>query len=414
MLEALKGVARSIKSGDSSTETALARVSAIMMEDGLRQVVGRSFSPSETASPNLGQLIKTVLEAIERAGIAVEENTPKARLLIEVGDILYIQGNWDEAIARFEEALRISEQVGFEEGQANALRHLGRIKRRRGDWAGAQDTLERALSLYERLKHPPGEAEVLLNLGNIQFEQGNYEEAETNFQKALIVCEQVESHQLIGDITLSLGVLRHVLGHDDEAITHFTESLANFEVEGDQRRIAQACHNLGIAYAAQGLWDRAGIMYERALDTARQNSEWGMVGMVYLCRGEMQANLSDAAMAMGYAQKALEIFERLKDPLGQADTYKLFGRIAGLKTAWELAEELLNESRRLQQQHGSRLGEAEVEETRGWIYERQHNYHQAMEAYQRAMMMYHDLKAMGGARRVRDAILHLQEISGSP
>ena len=113
----------------------------------------------------------------------------------------------------------------------------------------------------------------------------------------------------------------------------------------------------------------------------------------------------------GYAHKALEIFERLKDPLGQADAYKVFGRISGLKNAWELAEELLNESRRLQREHDSRLGEAEVEEVQGWLHERQQNYHEAMASYQQSMMMFHDLKAMGGAKRVRDAILHLQELT---
>jgi hypothetical protein len=77
-----------------------------------------------------------------------------------------------------------------------------------------------------------------------------------------------------------------------------------------------------------------------------------------------------------------------------------------LKNAWGLAEALLNESQRLQREHGSRLGEAEVEEVRGWLYERQQDYHEAMEAYQQAMMIFHEMKAMGGAKRVRDTILH--------
>lgn|GEM_PF-1206667 len=366
------------------------------------------LSPT-TAAADPALLLKYALEAVERAGIAIEEGPPSVRLLIEIGEILYIQGSWDEAAERFEQAASLAAKKGYAEGQARALRQTGRPYRRRGDWARAETALKKAITLYRKTGDTAGETEALLQSGNIRFEQGRYEDAEKTLRKALKAGEKSKSDRLTGDIVLSLGVIRHVKGQDEDAIDRFTESLAHFETLGDTRRIGQACHNLGIAYAGQGKWDRAGLMYERALEIARQNGDWAMVGVIYLYRGEMQANLSDVTMAMGYAQRALEIFERLRDPLGQADTYRLLGRIAGLKTAWTLAEDLLDESERLQQQHGSRLGLAEVDEFRAWVYERQRDPHRALELYGRTLTAYEELQTLQNVRRVREAIQHFQE-----
>lgn len=413
LLAVLKDVAQSAKNGDISTERAVARVSSAMAVEVLSQLADLALISSRAVSLDTGRFVGYVLSAVERAGIAIEDSPARVRLSIEIGEIFYIQGSWDEALARFEQAAALAGQCDYAEGQARALRQSGRLYRRRGDWESAGAALEKALSLYQTLKHAEGEAEVLLNLSNIQFELGNYEQAETLLKRALAVCDEVKSDLLTGDINLSLGVIRHVMGQDEDAVTCFTESLRHFEALGDQRRVGQACHNLGMACAAKREWDRAGVMYERVLDMARQSEDWALTGLIYLCRGEMQADLSDIATAMSYAQNALEIFERLKDPLGQADAYKLLGRIAGLKTAWDLAEELLNESERLQRQHGSRLGQAEVDEIRGRVYERQRDYQRAMEAYQRSAAMYQDLHAMGGVRRIQDAMARLKEISGT-
>jgi tetratricopeptide (TPR) repeat protein len=269
ILATLKDVPKTTQDNGQATGDALAQASAALVQEGLRKLVGpiRLSSDDQIADPS--RLLQSVLDAIERSGIALEDSPEKAHLMIEIGEILYIQGKWDDAIERFGQAAAISTRIDFLAGQTNALRQTGRIKRRRGDWETAPIDLEKAVELDQNLEDPAGKSEALLNLGNIKYEQGHYEETEALFQDALVTSEHLYSNKLIGDISMSRGVIRHVMGHNDEAITHFTESLANFEVISDQRRISQACHTLGLAYAAQGMWTQSGTMYERALDIPR-------------------------------------------------------------------------------------------------------------------------------------------------
>lgn len=413
-LAVLKAAAQATQGGAEPTEehqVALSQVLAMLSavsEESLSRTVGPLPLMGED-----GVYLDKAVEAVERAGIVIGEGAPRARLLLEVGEILYIQGSWDSALQRFEEALRISERVEYAEGKARALRQIGRLKRRRGDWEGAKDALSRALKVYRGLEDRSGEVEVLLNLGHIQFEQGDYEEAERVYREALELSEGLGSDGIVGDINLSLGVIRLVLGQGEEAITHFTESLARYEVSGDHRRMGQVYFNLAITYGKRREWERAGATYERALELARASGDLGLAGLIYLRRGEMQAKLSDAAMAMAYGQKALEVFDQLQDPLGRADVYKLYGRVAGLKRAWDRAEEFLGESERLHRQYGCRLGEAEVEEERGWLYELRGNRSRAMEAYRKALAQYQALRVEGSARHVQDVMLKLQEVPGA-
>lgn len=414
-IEVLKTAFQTINEGEAPSgeqDAALGRMSAALSEESLHRIIGPMHLSAETLRADAATYLDTILEAMERAGITVEADASKVRLLLEFGTLLYIRGEWDGAQKRVEQALEICEEISYEAGRANALRQLGRLQRRRGDWEKAATTLEQALEICRALEDKTCEAEVLLNLGNIKFEQGRYEDAEQVYQDALEICEGLDAHLMVGDIALSLGVIRLVLGHEDEAMAHFTESLSRYQITDDRRRIGQACFNQGITYAEQGQWERAGTMYERTLDIARQEGDPALVGLVYLRRGEMQARFSDAAMALGYARQAMEMFEQLDDPLGRADVYRLYSRVAGLKEAWTEAEEFLRESARLNAQYECRLGLAEVEEMWGWLYERRGEREKAIDAYGRAMEQYHGLRAVGSARRVRDASMQLMEEMG--
>lgn len=410
VLEALKIFARALEKDGLFTEAqqaALSRVSLLLSKEGLDQTVGDLMPVSLAAEDYLNR----VLDTIERVGTAEEHGTGHARLLLEASEIFYILGSWDEALKRLEEALALSEQVGYAEGQANACTQVGRIGARRGDWAGARQALERALALYRSLQDHAGEARALLNLGNIAFLQSAYSEAESLLEDGLRVSAGVDGlDEMVGDLNLTLGVVDQVQGRRDQAIAHYTESVTRFERIGDRRRMSQVYFNLGIIHVEREEWERAGLYYERSLLLAQESGDMGMVGLVYLRRGEMQAQLADAKLAMKYGRRALEIFEQLGLPLAQADVYRLYGQIAMMKGAWEDGQEFLEESKRLQQTYGSRLGEAEVEESEASLYERMGDQAKAKDSYQQALDKFQKLGTAGSTDRVRAALVRLEEI----
>ena len=287
-------------------------------------------------------------------------------------------------------------------GLAEALRRIGRLKRRQGCWHQARQALNKAAKIYHASGHAVGEAETRLNLGNIEFERGAYDKAEKQFLKALALCNHEDARAMKASISLSLGVVSQAKGQAEQAIMHFTTSLQGFESMGDDLHAGHTHFNMGTSYRVSGEWHRSGSSYEKSLALARKHHDLGQIGRIYLRRSETQILMSDATMAMSYSGRAMRIFIRIEDPLGQADAYRVYGQAATIRQAWSQARDYLTESLRLQQKYKSPFGEAETREAWGKYHEMMGAREEALSDYEKALDLFHSLKAVQDQKRVRD------------
>ena len=200
------------------------------------------------------------------------------------------------------------------------------------------------------------------------------------------------------NVNLSLGAIHQVRGQVARAIKYYNASLMIFKSTEDDRRVGHTCYHLGVSHREYGAWARSGMSYEKSLQLARKNRDMGMIGLIYLSRAETQILLSDASMAVMYTRRAMRIFVRIDDPLGQA---------ASLRRAWDRAKDFLTESLKLQQKYKARLGEAETLEAWGRLYEQMKDPIDAMKYYERAMTMYQEIGAEKDEQGIRDLISNL-------
>lgn len=130
-----------------------------------------------------------------------------ARAHNNVGEILFRQQKFDEAIACFREAVRLLPNY------VDALNNLGNSLTDRGNAAEALSPLELALRLN------PGFAETYNNLGNALYQLKRKDEAEVNYRVALRL------KPTYADAHNNLGVLLGELGQNSEAIEHYEKAL---------------------------------------------------------------------------------------------------------------------------------------------------------------------------------------------
>lgn len=125
----------------------------------------------------------------------------------QLGVLLACQGQFDEAIQRFDVALRIdSRSVAAINGRGLAMAGAGRY--------------DAAIRQYQRaLKLDPTSSETHLNLGIALSAQGKHEDAKRHFRKAL------ERRLLKADAMVTLGKMCFSMGWINEAITNFTDAL---------------------------------------------------------------------------------------------------------------------------------------------------------------------------------------------
>jgi tetratricopeptide (TPR) repeat protein len=227
-------------------------------------------------------------ETLFRHALAVTENNRLAR--INLGAALVTNGQIDEAITHFQEAIRL--RPGGADGHNNlgvALGHKGQ-------------TDEAIRQYQEAIRLKPAYAEACYNLGNALLMKGQIDQAIRQFQEALrLKAEYAEAHN-------NLGVARLAKGQPDEAISQCQQALRLIPGYPEAR------FNLGNALLMKGQIDQAISQYQQAI---RLKPDYA----------EAHYNLGNALLTKGQIDETIRQYQeaiRLKPDYAEA-----LGTLAG-------------------------------------------------------------------------------------
>lgn len=229
-----------------------------------------------------------------------------------LGIALDEQGKLDEAMAQYQEALKIRPSYPAAEN------NLGLALQRKG-------ALDEAIAHFQKAIQGAGFVEPIVNLGNALLQKGEVEEAIVQYQQAVRLAPNLPTgHNNLGnalvqkgdlegaaaqyekaldldpeyaDANYSLGNILLGKGKLDEAIAHFEQSLRN------NPDYAKAHNNLGNALLQKGDAKQAVAHYKRALqlepsDVAIENN------LAWLLATWPEASLRDGGGAVELAAQA--------------------------------------------------------------------------------------------------------------
>lgn len=187
-------------------------------------------------SKKLVFILLVLLMGLAACGGNPEQPVRDAQALLDAAQAALDQGQYDKAVADFQAALAQSKSLDGYFGLGNALTNLGRI--------------DEAIAAYqEALKINPNDIPTLTNLGVAYYQQGRLREAQDTFRKVLSLDpDDAETHYLLaaaliqaGDLAAAeqelnralelkpnlpearfgMGMLRRLQGRTDEAIREF-------------------------------------------------------------------------------------------------------------------------------------------------------------------------------------------------
>jgi DNA-binding SARP family transcriptional activator/predicted ATPase/Tfp pilus assembly protein PilF len=233
------------------------------------------------------------------------EDSVETLRLIEVealrnlGNVIDDQGNFAEGKACYEQSLRLSQEIGYQRGEADALNNLSLVSRYQGDHADARSYLEQALRAYREIGDRRGEGMALTNLGIVFVHQGKHTAAMDCFEQCLRLSREI----------------------------------------GDRRSEILALSNLGFASHIQGDYARAKVYYEQYLRICREIGDRRGEGIVLCNLGLLFHHLDDNRTAQEYSQQALLIAQDIDDHRIQGGALTHLGHaLAGLGQWTEAAE----------------------------------------------------------------------------
>lgn len=293
-----------------------------------------------------------------------ESRLPEDKLiefLIYLGQHTIIAGENPIAIEIHEKIIRLcSDKTEMADITANALLAIGEIYSRQAQWELSITYLDKSIKIFRDENDTKGNIHCQNILGTIHGDQGNLNKAKEHFENALIALQEIKDTTLIGTIEINLGIINNMQGNYNEALSFLKRALLNFEKVGELRRVAEIKQNLGMVYTKKKEYSTAINEFNESIELSIRSSYLQNLGIAYINKAYVYLQLTDLDLAGAFADKAMEIANKINDKLSIAEVYKIKGIISSHKNKTDAAENSLLTSYRLNKDLNNQLNLAEV------------------------------------------------------
>jgi tetratricopeptide (TPR) repeat protein len=144
--------------------------------------------------------------------------------LLNIGNVHYVLGNLDKAIAYARKGKAMSEQYAFSKGIIFGLKLLGRIYRKQQKLDSALYYNQRAMRQYLQEGDKQNAAETMLSIANIYYDLEEYHQALKVMDEATLFVKAIEGPSVLPYIYSTKGFAYHALRQWDQAKMYFDSS----------------------------------------------------------------------------------------------------------------------------------------------------------------------------------------------
>jgi CHAT domain-containing protein/Tfp pilus assembly protein PilF len=318
-----------------------------------------------------------------------------AERVFQEGMQLYQQGTAEslrQAIAKWQEALKLWQQVDAKSWEANTLYNIGHIYDSLGEKQEALKYYNQALPILRAVGYKVEEAGTLNNIGSVYNSLGEKQEALKYYNQALPIFRAVGYKAGEATTINNIGIVYSSLGEKQQALKYYNQALPILRAVGDRRVEAITLNNIGSVYSSLGEKQQALKYYNQALPILRavgyrrgEAITFSNVGLVYDSLGEKQ-------QALKYYNQALPIFRAVGDKEGEATTLNNIGLVYNSLGEKQQALKYYNQALPILRAVGYRRGEAITLNNIGSVYSSLGEKQEALKYYNQALPI---LRAVG-------------------
>ena len=246
------------------------------------------------AKVHLGMLADALEDARKAEVRAARHGWPAvlARALGQQGILARLGGDLDEAVDRWEEALRLCPESDLET-RARVLFYLASVRRQECDFDAARALYTDSLELYGQAGAPLGEAQCLHGIGTIAQDTGDLDTAEQVFETLADLFRAMGNRFGLSQALNGLAGVAHLRGHLDEAEAGYREAWELLTSIGspaaivtglnialvhalrrDMRALSETLHEIGSARAAAAQRPWLGQLLVYRLPVLADRQDW--------------------------------------------------------------------------------------------------------------------------------------------
>ena len=350
---------------------------------GLQRGFGFPAAQAQTAD---GTDVDPLLE--QEATLMLSDVTlrqAEANRLLDQGNEQLRVSQFREALASWQSALKIFQEIGDRAGEGRALGNLGTAYLRLSQYEQAIELFEQDLTIAREMGNQAGESRALTNLGVAYANLGQHQRAIGIFEQVLSIVREMGDRAGESAALGNLGSISNRLGQYQQAIDLFEQVLPIAQEIGDKAGEGRALGGLGSAYSSLGQYKQAIDFFERRLTIARnigdRIGEGGTLGNL----GIAYNRISQYQQAIELLEQSLFITQDIGNRSGEGIVLGNLGDIYNSLGQYQQAIDILNQSLAIAQEIDGRVLEGRTLGSLGNAYRNLGEYSQAIELYEQIL-----------------------------
>jgi serine/threonine protein kinase len=307
---------------------------AALMEGGQFKEAAPAFQSAAQAAPDFAPAVLGYARCLSRLADAPPEPVfqwarwaaqAQGNRTYEMKALHYLavrrgdRGEWEAAERASQDAMALAQSLG--ETSFEALIHANRGTHLQRQHKGAEALAEyqKALDMFQQVGDKLDATRALNNLAVIERERGNLKGAEAHYQNALQTVRDYDDKWGESFITNNLGDLALAQeGSLDRAESFYRKAQALRESIGDQNGLAYTLMGLASVSQARGDLDRAEGLERQFLEQARKVRLVPMEALALYNLGELNRAGQNYDAARGFYRQSMALHQQLKDAVMEA------------------------------------------------------------------------------------------------
>ncbi|MDI6840952.1 MAG: sigma 54-interacting transcriptional regulator [bacterium] len=286
-------------------------------------------------------------------------------LLVYKGKILYMWGEWDDAMQVLRKAEKIFGERDDKVGLCYVLYWIGVIILSRGDPGEGLKIEEKALQLVPQNEYSL-KASILNAIRGALQKQGKYKEAVSTLNEALSLCKKIEDVHLQTMLLHNLGVIHHYQGNFSHAEQNYKLALEIYS-KTLLPYAGLTYNNISAILLEKGDYSQCKTWLDRGIQICRDFND--LIGLAYSYKtmADMFCEIGKYELAMEKYQEVLTLNLKLKQERLNASIWRSIANLYRLQSDYYQAEQYISKSMEVAKGSGEKLMLVQVLMTKGEI-----------------------------------------------
>lgn len=305
----------------------------------------------------------------------------QANALYLIGDYYYRDDNYIKSIEYYKKSLTIRIKINDQNTAAYCYNNIGNSYVRLGEYTKSIESYKKSLEIFEKLENVGYIAHCLGNIGIVHKLSGDYSEALNYYGKSLEIREKLSDSIGLAMNLNNIGLIYNIIGEYDKAHKYLKESLNINKKINRKIEISRVLSNIASVYESQNILDSSLIFFNKSIDISKEQNYKLLLGEAYNGIGAVFEKKQKLDTALQYYLLGLDICTKINEKTGISFAYNSIGNINLKKNKLEQAKLFFTKAYVIAEEIKNPNNIKLASEKLAYIYEYEHDYKKSLEYY---------------------------------